>query len=548
MERRPSREQLLNRVQNEELDVLVIGGGATGAGIVLDATTRGLRSALIEAKDFSAGTSSRSTKLFHGGIRYLELAFKQLDYEQYSVVKQALNERYSLLKLAPHLTRALPIVIPVYSYWDAIYYWVGVKIYDQLAGSRNIGKSRWLSSQFMKNQFPRLKHSGLKGGVLFFDGQFNDARMNLGLILTAISLGACALNYVKLQGFEKKEGRMISAQVQDCLTGKCWSIRAKNIVNAAGPFADAVRSLDDLHASPLLTISQGSHFVLDSAFGSPDMGLLVPKTDDERLLFLLPWQGKTLVGTTDFATTVTDNPKATREEIDYLQQHLRKYLGIEMHFNDITAVWSGLRPLLCQSGKESTAELTRDFKIEESSSGLISVLGGKWTSYRKMAEKTVDLIANRMKITKPCVTEKTLLEGGKNYNIDFVARIEKEAALSDDILKHLLSAYGDKAETVIAMANEGLEKRLVLGYPYIGAEVAYACKHEYAIKAEDVILRRIPLGIIDQEAALQALPTIVKIMGKELQWNQEVQKKALQELNSLDIYGNKVSSSLESDS
>lgn len=541
----PSREQLLSRMQEEEFDVLVIGGGATGAGIVLDATTRGLKSALIEAKDFGSGTSSRSTKLFHGGIRYLELAFKQLDYEQYSVVKQALNERYTLLKLAPHLTRALSIVIPVYTYWDAVYYWTGVKIYDRLAGNRNIGKSRWLSSQFMKNQFPRLKHSDLKGGVLFFDGQFDDARMNLSLILTAISHGACAVNYIKLKGFEKKEGKIISARVQDSLTGKAWNISAKNFVNAAGPFADVVRSLDNFQASPLLTISQGSHLVLDSAFGSKDMGVLVPKTDDERLLFLLPWQGKTLVGTTDFATEVTDDPKATKGEIDYLQKHLKKYLGIEMDFNDITAVWSGLRPLLCQSGKESTAELPRDFKIEESSSGLISVLGGKWTSYRKMAEKAVDLIADRMKVSNPCITEKTILVGGKNYTLEFVAKMEKEALLSTEILNHLLRAYGDQAEGVIAMAKEGLEKRLVLGYPYIGAEVVYACKHEYAIKTEDIIFRRIPLGAVDQKAALQALPNIVKIMGKEFQWNQEFLKKAIQDTSQmLYTYENTITSSL----
>ena len=535
---RPSRSQLFHRTQEEEFDVLVIGGGATGAGIIMDASTRGLKSALIEAKDFGSGTSSRSTKLFHGGIRYLELAFKRLEYEQYLVVKQALNERYVLLKLAPHLTRVLPIVIPVYRYWEALYYWIGVKIYDKLAGNRNIGKSRWLSVDFMKMQFPRLKRLGLKGGVLFFDGQFDDARMNLSLILTAISFGASALNYVKLKGFDKKAGKIISAHVEDRLTGKHWNIRAKNVVNAAGPFADVVRRLDDLSSSPLLTISQGTHFVLDSAFASRDMGLLIPKTDDGRLLFLLPWKGKTLVGTTDFATEATDDPKATQGEIDYLQRHLRKYLGIEVDFNDITALWSGLRPLLCQSGKVSTAGLTRDFKIEVSSSGLISVLGGKWTSYRKMAEKNVDLIMDRMKASRPCITEKTLLVGAKNYTTDFVEKIEKQTSFAADILNHLLRAYGDQAEAVIAMANAGLEKRLVLGYPYIGAEVVYACRHEYAIKVEDVILRRIPLGAIDQKAALQALPNIVKIMGKELQWNQELQKKALHDASEILNYNN----------
>lgn len=504
------REKHLKKLQTEQFDVLVIGGGATGAGILLDAASRGLKAALIEAEDFASGTSSRSTKLFHGGMRYLELAFKHLDYSQYSLVKQALHERGVLLKLAPHLTRALPIVIPLYSNWEALYHWAGVKIYDKLSGELSIGKSCWVSSEFFRHHFPHVNQEGLKGGVLFYDGQFNDSRMNISLILTAISIGATALNYVELAGFEKRQGKIAAAKIKDHLTGNQWSISARHFVNATGPGADLVRQLDEPEAVPAIAPSRGTHIVLEQSLVPNDMGLLVPKTEDGRLLFLLPWQGRVLVGTTDVSASNLEMPNATSEEIEYLRHHLQKYLGIQIQDGDIKAAWAGLRPLLKQGGVDSSARRTRDFKIEISDAGLISVMGGKWTSYRKMGEKTVDFISSR-----PCLTESTVLLGGQNFNSDFVEKIKRKSPLEPDIIEHLLQAYGDRVEEVLAIAKNGLEKRLAEGYPYIGAEVVYVCRHEYAVKPEDVIFRRIPLGILDQSAAAQVLPKISDIMKCE---------------------------------
>lgn len=506
----PLRDQQLKKLQEGHFDVLVIGGGATGAGVALDAAARGLKTALIEAQDFASGTSSRSTKLFHGGMRYLELAFKHLDRAQYSLVKQALHERGVLLKLAPHLTRALPIVIPIYSKWEAIYFWAGVKLYDKLSGKLSIGKSRWVSRKFLDDNFPEVSQTGIKGGVIFYDGQFDDARMNLSLVLTAISLGTAALNYVKLEGFEKKHGKITAALVKDRLSDKQWKITASHFVNATGPKADFLRRMDDPAAPQMIAASRGTHLVLKRGLVPENIGLLVPKTEDGRLLFLLPWQGRVLVGTTDVAADAFEEPRATLEEVEYLKHHLHKYLGIQIKNEDIKSSWAGLRPLL-RAGISSSAHRVRDFKIEISSTGLISIMGGKWTSYRKMGEKTVDVIS-----PLPSVTDRTVLIGGNNFDDAFVEKTKSISNLNEDILNYLLGAYGDRAGEVIAIANnEGMDGRLAAGFPYIAAEVAYACRHEYAVKVEDVIARRIPLEVLDQTAASEAKPKVAAIMEKE---------------------------------
>ena len=353
--------------------------------------------------------------------------------------------------------------------------------------------------------------------------------MNLSLVLTAISYGAAALNYTEVLGFEKENGKIVAAQVRDCLTGKAWCIKAKVIINASGPWGDTVRRMDDPHCAPLLAASRGSHFMVDSSFGSKDMGLLIPKTQDKRMLFLLPWHDKLLVGTTDIPTDLVRDPQATQQEIDYLLLQIKTYLGIEVEREDIKASWAGLRPLLHPHDHVKSAEAVRDFHLDVSSSGLVSILGGKWTAYRVMAEKTVDeaLKKGGFKSAGPCRTEYTLLLGAVNYHSAFIEKVKSHTHLNEDIVAHLLRTYGDQTEHVIALAQGGLEHRLASGFPYIGAEVAYACRQEYAVKVADVLYRRVPLALLDKHAALQALPTIVEIMGKELKWNTEQKKDAL---------------------
>lgn len=475
----PSREIQLNRLKEEVFDVCVIGGGATGAGVALDAATRGLKTALVEAHDFSSGTSSRSTKLLHGGVRYLEKAFKECDRKQFTVVKEGIKERQILLKIAPHLTRMIPIIIPCYSHFDQFYYGMGMKLYDWMSGEYH---SKKVSKEEVIHSFPHIKKEGLKGGILYHDGQFDDARMNISLILTAVQYGAAVANYLEVIQLNKE------ATVKDNLTGKSFNIRAKTFINAAGPFSDTIRTLDNPRNVPCIKGSRGTHIILDKSICPHPSGLLIPKTADGRVLFVLPWEGSTLVGTTDIATSLTFDPKPTEEEISYLMNHLRH--TFDLSTEAIKASWAGIRPLLYQ--EENTADIPRDFAIVTSGSGLISVMGGKWTSYRKMAELTVD------KIKMGCVTEHTLLWGAAGYNHNLLDSFN----LEEDIKHHLLHAYGDKAPEVAKLKKN---KRLAEGYPYIEAEVIYGIQNEYACTAEDILFRRTRLGTLDEKAAQAAI-------------------------------------------
>ncbi|NOY14192.1 MAG: FAD-dependent oxidoreductase, partial [Deltaproteobacteria bacterium] len=383
------RQQHLQQLKDgSSFDLLVIGGGATGCGVALDAASRGLKVALVEKNDFAEGTSSRSTKLVHGGVRYLEMAVKKLDRVQYHLVKDGLRERYTLLKNAPHLSNRLPLVTPLYRWLDIPYVFSGLKLYDILSGKRNIGHSRLLSRSEALRRFPTLKAKGLKAGVLYYDGQFHDARMALSLALTAEQQGAVIINHVAVTGLLKMAGEICGARLTDALSGESWELRAKGVINATGPFADRIRLLDNPDASKLLSASSGIHIVLDKRFAPPDTGLMIPQTEDGRVLFVLPWEGHALVGTTDEPAEITEHPQPLESEINYLLRHVARYFNLQVERSDIKAVWSGLRPLVSDPEAVDTAHLARDHVIEESPGGLLTIAGGKWTTYRKMAEDT----------------------------------------------------------------------------------------------------------------------------------------------------------------
>lgn len=519
-----SREQHLQPLKDgRTFDLIVIGGGATGCGVALDAATRGLKVALIEKNDFSEGTSSRSTKLVHGGVRYLEMAIKRLDRVQYNLVKDGLRERGILLKNARHLSNRLPLITPLYKWLDVPYVFSGLKLYDLLSGKQNIGHSRLLGRKEALRRFPRLKAEGLKAGVLYYDGQFNDARMALSLALTAEHYGASIVNHVAVVGLLKQNGRINGVEVFDSLSGDSWQLQAKGVINAAGPFADKIRMMDNPVASKILSASTGIHLVLDKRFAPPDTGLMIPETEDGRVLFVLPWEGHALIGTTDEPATINEHPKPLESEIDYLLRHVTQYFNLKVKKTDIKAVWSGLRPLVSDPKAVDTAKLARDHVIEDSASGLLTIAGGKWTTYRKMALDTVDHAIKRFNLSalKPdCQTEKLPILGSANYDEKGDIKLREKYGFDEKVASYLNRTYGDQAELIAELAVAGYGARLVESHPVIEAEVLYAARHELAERVIDVLARRMPLAMLDTEAAKLAAPRVMEIMSEELGWDQ----------------------------
>ncbi len=493
------RNQQLDRLKKETFDLVVIGGGATGSGIAFDAALRGYKVALIDSGDFAGQTSSRSTKLLHGGVRYLEKAFKEFDFSQFSLVKSGLKERSTVLKIAPHLSRPLPILIPVSSWFQAGYYWMGIKVYDLLSWSHTIGKSRFISKEEVEKYFPAINADQLKGAIMYFDGQFDDARLNVSLAVSTIHEGGVAANYVKVVDFQHLDGKLTGALVEDQVDDDSWVIKAKVFVNATGPFADKIRRMDNPSLSKMMVGSIGTHIVLNKSYAPKSTGLLIPKTSDGRVLFLLPWENQTLVGTTDLPVDIQRDPQTSDEEVEYLIEHLKKYLGLEVAPSDVLAKWSGIRPLVSEKNSSKTAKLSRDFTIEKSASGLYSIMGGKWTSYRKMGEKLVDRMIQDGELPKhECQTAFTPVVGGE---VPWEGMFDQLDDFDGDVQEHLYRAYGTKCVDVATLASRnGLKKRLHPDYPYIEAEVVWAVQQEMAINEEDVLLRRVRLMMLDEKA------------------------------------------------
>lgn len=512
------REASSRRFAADTFDILVVGGGATGAGIALDAASRGLSVALLERADFSEGTSSRSTKLLHGGVRYLEKAVLKLDRSQFRLVRDGLHERHTLLRLAPHLARAIPLVTPVYTWLGLPYYGIGLKAYDLFSGSRyRIGASRVLGRAETLKRLPHLNGKGLKGSIMYFDGQFDDSRMNLAILRSAQDLGATLLNHAEVTGLTSGgDGRLTGASYRDLISGQSGTVRARSVINATGPFADGLRRMDDPQAEDILTVSSGSHLVVAGDLLSGDNGMLIPSTDDGRVLFLLPWQGHTLVGTTDNPAQVQASPRAPQEDIDYLLDYLGRYLDRSFSHADVLSAWTGYRPLVKPQKSVSTASITRDHYIEVTRSGLVTITGGKWTTYRHMAQDAVDraIEAGRLTPANPSRTEQLPLKGASGWSTDLAGRLAREFDIGSDSAEHLAHAYGGEA---IRLLEDGkarsLLERLHPGHPYLCAEVPYARDFDFAMTADDVLERRLRLGFLDRAAAEQVRPLVQELLA-----------------------------------
>lgn len=539
----PSRASQVEALKKSELDVLVIGGGATGCGIALDSVTRGLKTGLVELDDFASGASSKSTKLIHGGVRYLQKAIFNLDFEQYRMVREALKERANLLEIAPHLSAPLPIMLPIYKWYLVPWYWIGLKAYDMVAGTKNLKWSYFLSRKRALELFPMLKRENLKGAIVYYDGAHNDARMCLSIALTAARRGALVANHVAVTGLVKdpaNNNQICAAQVKDQLSGESWTIKAKCVVNATGPHTDTIRLMDDPKAVKICAPSSGVHIVLPGYYSPQSMGLLDPATKDGRVIFFLPWQKYTIAGTTDRECEPSFHPGPTEDDIQFILKEVRNYLApeIDLRRSDVLAAWSGIRPLVRDPSRPSSESLVRNHIVHTSESGLVTCSGGKWTTYRQMAEDTVDeVLRNHPQLkarARPCQTIGLMLEGGESWTPTLYIQLVQDYGLEPEVAMNLAESYGDRAFVVAEMAKPTGKKWPTVGrrihseLPYIEAEVRFATK-EYAATAVDVIARRLRISFLNVTAAEEALESIVGIMAEELHWSKAEQKRQMKE-------------------
>ncbi len=455
---------------DDTFDVVVIGGGASGLGSAVDAVSRGYKTALVEAADFANATSSRSTKLIHGGVRYLAEGDIHL-------VREALRERATLRKNAPHLVHDLGFICPAYRWYEAPYYFAGLRAYDVLAGAANFGRSRYLNARDTLDRLPELRAQGLRGSIRYHDGQFDDARLAISLARTAIDLGAVVLNYARAVAFERAGDRLAGVRVRDEETGSEVSLRARVVVNATGIFSDELRRLDDPASRRLLKLSRGSHIVVPREVFPGEDALLVPKTDDGRVLFIIPWLGCVLIGTTDIPEAQPSrDPVPTQAEIDYLLRHAARYLERPIARSQITAAFCGLRPLV-DAAAIRTPRLSREHIVETSPSGLVTIAGGKWTTYRQMAQDAIDVALK-------------------------VGRLAAAPCRTRDLPLHesILPGTGTKLHPDLACTED---------------DVIYAIRHEMARTVDDVLARRTRAAFLDERGSAACAPRVAELLSRE---------------------------------
>jgi glycerol-3-phosphate dehydrogenase len=509
------RADLLQQLTDESAwDMIVIGGGATGLGTAVEAASRGYRTLLLEQGDFAQGTSSRSTKLIHGGVRYLQQG-------NLSLVLEALRERGLLIRNAPHLVHNLSFVVPLYDWWEGPFYGIGLKLYDLLAGKLGLGPSQLLSKEETLRQIPTVEPDGLRGGVMYHDGQFDDARLAISLALTLSDLGGVAINYLPATGIICDAGLVTGVTARDRETGREFTIKGRAVINAAGPFVDEVRRMVDTAAKVLITPSQGVHLVLDGSFLPGESAIMVPHTDDGRVLFAIPWHGRTIVGTTDTPLPAASlEPHPLPEEINFLLSHTARYLTRHPRRSDVLSVFAGIRPLVSTDAGGNTASLSRDHTLLVESSGLITIAGGKWTTYRKMGEDTVTAAAQIAGLEeRPSVTGNLHLHGWQ------------EGVTTDSPLQ----VYGSDAAALEEMftENPAWREQLHPALPYLAGEVVWGVRHEAAQTVADILARRTRALLLDARAAIATASKIAVLMAQELGHDSTWQETQVAEFSAL---------------
>ncbi|MCE5347695.1 MAG: glycerol-3-phosphate dehydrogenase/oxidase [Bacteroidales bacterium] len=513
------RDDLFKEIQNQgyECDILVIGGGATGLGVAVDAATRGYKVVLLEQNDFAKGTSSRSTKLVHGGVRYLQQGDIQM-------VIGALRERGRMSRNAPHLVKDMRFIIGNYKWWERPFYTIGLTLYDILAGKLGLGRSLPLSKKTLNKEIPCLKRNGLKGGVVYHDGQFDDARMAITLAQTAVDYKGICLNYVRVTGLLKDPSdKIYGVNAIDTLSGKLYLFKAKIVINATGVFVDEIMGMDNPGAKKKVRPSQGVHLVVDNKFLGGNSALMIPKTKDGRVLFCVPWHGKVILGTTD---TPLDNPsldpRPLDEEVDFILDQAGQYLDMKPTRADVLSAFAGLRPLAApvHSDSKMTKEISRSHKIYKSKSGLLTITGGKWTTYREMAEETVNNAIEMGKLVpKECITKNLKLHGySKNVN--------------DSTWNYV---YGSEAEKIVELIKEDKENAVFLhkDYTFTVAHIIWAVRTEMAETVEDVLARRVRALFLDAKAAIEMAPKVASVMAKEMNKSKEWEDQQIVDFTNL---------------
>ncbi|GCF09096.1 glycerol-3-phosphate dehydrogenase/oxidase [Dictyobacter arantiisoli] len=536
------RTQNLNTLSSDHFDVLVIGGGVTGAGVALDAASRGYSVALLEKMDFASGTSSKSTKLAHGGIRYLP----NFDF---ALVREALVERGLLIQNAPYLVKPVAFVLPIYE-GDLhpvgmpfttpggvglnTLLNIGLYMYDGLAGRHNIASHHHISREEVLERAPSLIPEGLKEGFIYYDGQTNDVRLTMALIRTAARYGAIITNYTEVTGFEMENGQITGAHIHDVMGNQNLTVRAHHIINATGVFAEQVEAL----AGPMPEIqvepSKGVHLV----FSREDLkvgedAVVLPETEDKRILFIVPWESRVIFGTTDTGSGDLNHPTATQEDIAYLLKYLNRYLSVHLTEDNIISTYAGYRPLVKTRQKNaSTAKLSRTHAVVESPTGLITITGGKLTTYRRMAQDTLDVINRRDGVKPTHPTQNLPLQGSAAW-----PRVEHElqkrgvqAGLSNEIIHHLGTSYGSNAHLIYDSIeqNPGLAQQLISDLPYIRAEVIYACRYEMAMTPSDILARRTSIVLEDRARGQDVLNDVTQLMSSEFNWPSNAQQELIQ--------------------
>jgi len=527
-----SRVEELTNISGQQFDLCVIGGGATGSACGLDAQLRGIRTLLLEAGDFAGATSSAATKIIHGGVRYLEEAIKGADLQEYHVLVRALHERVRMLENAPHLTRKLEFLVPGYHWIDVAYLDVGLKIYDWLAGPGRISPSKYLSQEETLKRMPGLNQNGLVGSVAYADGQFDDTRYNITLVQTFSEAGGNTLNYARVTDFKREAGGKISGVVvKDQLAEETFTVNAKAIVNATGPVSDSIRQLATPTVQKRMRPSKGAHILLPLDVFPTEDALLIPKTEDGRVLFAVPWGGRLLVGTTDEEVTPETALVVTKGDVDYLLRHLNQYLARPVTRDDIVSGFAGARPLVGSDDGGDTKKLARDDVIEvDPASGLISIMGGKWTTHRAMAEDTIDRVQQVLGSTHAISkTRNYVLYGGKGFTDDYWNTLCRQYGLPAKTAHHLAAKFGTAAEKVLALASENAALRdpILEAHPAIKAEVVYAVRHEMAATIEDVLARRIGMQLYSWRDAIQAAPVVGSLIAEELSWTSSFTRTAI---------------------
>jgi glycerol-3-phosphate dehydrogenase len=495
-------------------DIIIIGGGATGLGAAVDSASRGYSTLLLEQHDFSKGTSSRSTKLVHGGVRYLQQG-------NVSLVLEALRERGLLIQNAPHLVRNQSFIVPNYDWWEGPFYGVGMKVYDMLAGKLGLGPSKNLSLKKTIELLPTIEQKGLRGGVIYYDGQFDDSRLAINLVQTASDHGGLLLNYMKVTGLIKSNHMVDGVQTTDMLSGHNYTFNARAVINATGVFTDNILKMDNPDADNIIAPSQGIHLVIDKEFSPGSSAIMVPHTDDGRVLFAVPWNGKVVVGTTDTPVEKASlEPVALEEEIEFILKHVTKYLTGNPKRKDVRSVFAGLRPLVKAGDAKSTAALSRDHVLIISDSGLITITGGKWTTYRKMAQDTIDQAATVAGLNlRECITENLRIHGWLK-NVDM-----------NDPLHH----YGSDKPEILKIIDERPElgKPLHKRLPYLKAEVIWAVREEMAMTVEDILSRRTRALLLDAKASVEMAPEVAKLMAGEMGVDKKWQKEQVENYNEI---------------